>query len=134
MVGRTPEYLGKKIETREMKLAMLAVLDLSARRARLLGRFGDAADALDSLDNAGPHGLSEILYAFASTNANNGSAFAGLRQHALVQHDARPRHGVRPLRLRDPGARHRRLARREEKGAGLRRHLPDRTGRCSSAC
>ena len=79
MVGRTPEYLGKKIETREMKLAMLAVLIYPLT---VLG-FSAASrcccrPALDSLNNAGPHGLSEILYAFASTNDNNGSAFAGL--------------------------------------------------------
>jgi K+-transporting ATPase ATPase A chain len=78
MVGRTPEYLGKKIETREMKLAMYAVLIYPLV---VLGFSGAAVllkTALDSLGNAGPHGLSEILYAYASTNANNGSAFAGL--------------------------------------------------------
>jgi len=78
MVGRTPEYLGKKIEAREMKLAMLAIL---VYPLTVLG-FSAASimlkTALDSLGNAGPHGLSEILYAFASTTANNGSAFAGL--------------------------------------------------------
>lgn len=78
MVGRTPEYLGKKIETREMKLAMLAVLIypltvLGFSAASVMLKTG-----LDSLANAGPHGLSEVLYAFASTNANNGSAFGGL--------------------------------------------------------
>jgi len=83
MVGRTPEYLGKKIETREMKLAMLAVLIypltvLGFTAASLLLK-----SALDSLGNAGPHGLSEVLYAFASTNANNGSAFAGLSGNTL---------------------------------------------------
>jgi K+-transporting ATPase ATPase A chain len=78
MVGRTPEYLGKKIEAREMKLAMfavliypLAVLGFSAVSVML-------QTALDSMNNTGPHGLSEILYAYASANANNGSAFAGL--------------------------------------------------------
>jgi K+-transporting ATPase ATPase A chain len=78
MVGRTPEYLGKKIEAREMKLAMfavliypLAVLGFSAASVML-------QTALDSMNNSGPHGLSEILYAYASANANNGSAFAGL--------------------------------------------------------
>src|ERR1700723_1319443 len=78
MVGRTPEYLGKKIETREMKLAMLAVLIYPLV---VLGFSGAAVllqTALDSLNNSGPHGLSEIIYAYASTNANNGSAFAGL--------------------------------------------------------
>jgi K+-transporting ATPase ATPase A chain len=83
MVGRTPEYLGKKIEAREMKLAMLAVLIyplsvLGFSAASVMLKTG-----LDSLNNAGPHGLSEILYAFASTNANNGSAFAGLSGNTL---------------------------------------------------
>jgi potassium-transporting ATPase potassium-binding subunit len=83
MVGRTPEYLGKKIETREMKLAMLAVLIyplsvLGFTAASLLLKVG-----LDALGNSGAHGLSEALYAFASANANNGSAFAGLSGNSL---------------------------------------------------
>jgi potassium-transporting ATPase potassium-binding subunit len=78
MVGRTPEYLGKKIETREMKLAMLAVLIYPLTVLGFSAASVLVKSALDSLGNAGPHGLSEILYAFASTNANNGSAFAGL--------------------------------------------------------
>ena len=78
MVGRTPEYLGKKIEAREMKLAMLAVLVLPLV---ILGFSAAAAllpTALASLANNGPHGLSEILYAYSSATGNNGSAFAGL--------------------------------------------------------
>jgi K+-transporting ATPase ATPase A chain len=78
MVGRTPEYLGKKIEAREMKLAMLAILVLPLT---ILGFSAVAAMlpvALASLANAGPHGLSEILYAYSSAAGNNGSAFAGL--------------------------------------------------------
>jgi K+-transporting ATPase ATPase A chain len=78
MVGRTPEYLGKKIETREMKLAMFAVLICPLLVLGFSAASVMLKTALDSLNNAGPHGLSEILYAFASTNANNGSAFAGL--------------------------------------------------------
>jgi potassium-transporting ATPase potassium-binding subunit len=78
MVGRTPEYLGKKIETRDMKLAMLAVLIYPIVVLGFSAASVLLKTALDSLNNAGPHGLSEILYAFASTNANNGSAFAGL--------------------------------------------------------
>lgn len=78
MVGRTPEYLGKKIEPREMKLAMLYVLVFPLA---LLGFAAWAAVAdygTSSLANQGPHGLSEILYAYASGAGNNGSAFAGL--------------------------------------------------------
>jgi potassium-transporting ATPase potassium-binding subunit len=72
MVGRTPEYLGKKIETREMKLAMFAVLIYPMVVLGFSATSVLLKTALDSLNNAGPHGLSEI------TNANNGSAFAGL--------------------------------------------------------
>ncbi|MFN8520611.1 MAG: potassium-transporting ATPase subunit KdpA [Chloroflexota bacterium] len=78
MVGRTPEYLGKKVEAYEMKMAMVAILVLGAS---ILG-FTALATALPEGQvgplNAGPHGFSEILYAFASQTGNNGSAFAGL--------------------------------------------------------
>ncbi|WGD32139.1 potassium-transporting ATPase subunit KdpA [Ancylobacter sp. WKF20] len=78
MVGRTPEYLGKKIEAKEVKMAILAVLILPTA---ILGFSAVAAvlpDALAGLGNAGPHGLSEILYAYSSAAGNNGSAFGGL--------------------------------------------------------
>jgi K+-transporting ATPase ATPase A chain len=83
MVGRTPEYLGKKIEAHEVKLAMLSVLVLTLC---ILG-FSAAASVLpaglSSLANKGPHGFSEILYAFESGAGNNGSAFAGLSANTL---------------------------------------------------
>ncbi|KFA91658.1 potassium-transporting ATPase subunit KdpA [Archangium violaceum] len=78
MVGRTPEYLGKKIEAKEMKLSMLYVLIFPLV---ILGLGAVAAvipQGVSSLNNAGPHGLSEILYAYSSGTGNNGSAFAGL--------------------------------------------------------
>ncbi len=78
MVGRTPEYLGKKIEAKEMKLAMLYVLVFPAVILSLSAWAAVAPYGLSQLANAGPHGLSEILYAYASQAANNGSAFAGL--------------------------------------------------------
>ncbi|HEY6910311.1 MAG TPA: potassium-transporting ATPase subunit KdpA [Myxococcales bacterium] len=78
MVGRTPEYLGKKIEAREMKLAMLYVLVFPLLVLGLAAWAAVSPRALPSLANPGPHGLSEILYAFTSGAANNGSAFAGL--------------------------------------------------------
>ncbi len=78
MVGRTPEYLGKKIEAREMKLAMLFVLVFPAIILCGSAWAAVAPAGVASLGNAGPHGLSEILYAFSSSAANNGSAFAGL--------------------------------------------------------
>src|SRR5271167_186668 len=83
MVGRTPEYLGKKIEVREMKLAMLAVLIYPLVVLGFSGASVLLQTALDSLGNSGPHGLSEMVYAYASTNANNGSAFAGLNGNTL---------------------------------------------------
>lgn len=78
MVGRTPEYLGKKIEAREMKLAMLYVLIFPLIILVLAAWSSVTPYGVSSLNNAGPHGLSEILYAFSSGTGNNGSAFAGL--------------------------------------------------------
>jgi potassium-transporting ATPase potassium-binding subunit len=83
MVGRTPEYLGKKIESRDMKLAMFSVLIYPLIVLGFSAASAMIKVALDSLGNSGPHGLSEIVYAFASTNANNGSAFAGLSGNTL---------------------------------------------------
>ena len=78
MVGRTPEYLGKKIEAREVKMATLAIL-LPAASILLLTALATVTDAgLSSRLSAGPHGFSEMLYAYASASGNNGSAFAGL--------------------------------------------------------
>jgi K+-transporting ATPase ATPase A chain len=78
MVGRTPEYLGKKIETREVKLAMLYVLVFPLVILAFAAWTAVVPYGLSSLNNAGPHGLSEILYAFTSAAGNNGSAFAGI--------------------------------------------------------
>jgi K+-transporting ATPase ATPase A chain len=78
MVGRTPEYLGKKIQAREVQMAMLYALIFPAAILTLTAVSSVAKPGLAGLNNAGPHGLSEILYAFSSTAGNNGSAFAGL--------------------------------------------------------
>lgn len=78
MVGRTPDYLGKKIEGKEMKLAVLAILVLPLAILGFTAVSAMLPIALSSLANSGPHGLSEILYAFSSAAGNNGSAFAGL--------------------------------------------------------
>jgi potassium-transporting ATPase potassium-binding subunit len=78
MVGRTPEYLGKKIEGREMKLAMLYVLIFPLLILGFTAWASVSQWGTSSLNNAGPHGLSELLYAFTSAAGNNGSAFAGL--------------------------------------------------------
>ena len=78
MVGRTPEYLGKKIESKEVKMAMLALIATSAAILLFTGISSVIPAGLAGLNNAGPHGFGEILYAFTSGAANNGSAFAGL--------------------------------------------------------
>ena len=78
MVGRTPEYLGKKIQAREVQMAMLYVLVFCGAVLTLAAIAAVTPAGLKGLNNAGPHGLSEIIYAFTSTAANNGSAFAGL--------------------------------------------------------
>jgi K+-transporting ATPase ATPase A chain len=78
MVGRTPEYFGKKIEAYEIKWAIVAVLLPSIVILFFTSIASDTAQGLSSILNKGPHGLSEILYAFSSAAGNNGSAFAGL--------------------------------------------------------
>jgi K+-transporting ATPase ATPase A chain len=83
MVGRTPEYIGKKIEAREVKMAMLAILVLPLM---ILGWTAIAAVSpfgTSQLGNAGPHGFSEMLYLFSSATGNNGSAFAGISANSL---------------------------------------------------
>jgi K+-transporting ATPase ATPase A chain len=89
MVGRTPEYLGKKIEQKEVKMAMLAVIAtafsilLFSALSSVIGftakgYWNPPGAAIANLNNSGPHGLSEILYAYVSATGNNGSAFAGI--------------------------------------------------------
>ncbi|MBV8591751.1 MAG: potassium-transporting ATPase subunit A, partial [Acetobacteraceae bacterium] len=78
MVGRTPEYLGKKIEAKEVKMAMLAILILPLSILGFTAIAVVVKAGLAGLANAGPHGFSEALYAYTSATGNNGSAFAGL--------------------------------------------------------
>ncbi len=89
MVGRTPEYIGKKIEQKEVKMAMLALILMAANiliftgissvaKFKQNGYWNPPGAAISNTNNNGPHGFSEILYAYTSTNGNNGSAFAGL--------------------------------------------------------
>ena len=78
MVGRTPEYLGKKLEAREVKMAMLAMLAVPLATLGFTALAAVLPAGLAGPENAGPHGFSEILYAFVSQSNNNGSAFAGL--------------------------------------------------------
>ena len=78
MVGRTPEYLGKKIESKDVKMAMLYALVFALSILTLSGAASVVKPGLAGLNNQGPHGLSEIVYAYVSATGNNGSAFAGL--------------------------------------------------------
>jgi K+-transporting ATPase ATPase A chain len=89
MVGRTPEYLGKKLEQKEVKMAMLAVIATSACilvfsalssviQLPAKGYWNPPGPAIANMNNNGPHGFSEILYAYDSATGNNGSAFAGI--------------------------------------------------------
>ena len=89
MVGRTPEYLGKKLEQKEVKMAMLAIIATSASILvfsaistqigfPVKGYWNNPGPAIANLNNNGPHGLSEVLYAYSSATGNNGSAFAGI--------------------------------------------------------
>ena len=82
MVGRTPEYLGKKIEAREMTFVMLAILCVPLVLLGFTAFASVSPTMLAGLNNAGPHGFSEVLYAFTSAAGNNGSAFAGLTANA----------------------------------------------------
>jgi K+-transporting ATPase ATPase A chain len=83
MVGRTPEYLGKKIESKDVKMAMLYVLVFAFSILVFSAWSSVASYGASSVNNAGPHGLSEIVYAFTSGTGNNGSAFAGLNANTL---------------------------------------------------
>ena len=140
MVGRTPEYLGKKIEAREVKLVMIGVLVMPI----IVLAFTALAIATDygapSIYNPGPQGFSETLYAFVSQTNNNGSAFAGYT--GFLQPNApgnvgsygisfanivgRPGAVRGPLPGDDRGARARRLAGGQADRAGRPRHLPHR--------
>ena len=88
MVGRTPEYLGKKIEAREVKMAMLAILILPLSILGFTALASVSKLGLAGPLNAGPHGFSEILYAFTSATGNNGSAFAGLTANTVFYNTA----------------------------------------------
>ena len=83
MVGRTPEYVGKKLEAKEVKMTMLAILVLPLAMLGFTALAVVIEPGLAGLLNKGPHGYSEVLYAYTSGAANNGSAFAGLTANSL---------------------------------------------------
>ena len=86
MVGRTPEYQGKKLETKEMRWVSAAILIPSGLTLICSSLVTLSPHALDSLYNKGPHALTELLYAFTSPAANNGSAFAGFNSNTPFYH------------------------------------------------
>ena len=83
MVGRTPEYVGKKIEAKEVKMAMLAILVLPLMYLGWTAVAMQVPSAVAAMGNPGPHGFTEVLYAYVSQDGNNGSAFAGLSANTL---------------------------------------------------
>src|SRR5271154_3468561 len=83
MVGRTPQYVGKKIEAREVKMAMLAILVLPLMYLGWTAVAVALPSTVAAMNNAGPHGFTEVLYAFTSATGNNGSAFGGLSGNTL---------------------------------------------------
>ena len=97
MVGRTPEYLGKKLEAREVKMTLLSLLSYSLSILGWTALTAVVPQGLAGLANAGPHGFAEILYAFASATGNNGSSFAGLSTNGSHCGD-----GDRTVHLCDP--------------------------------
>ena len=126
MVGRTPEYLGKKIQAFEVQMAMLTRADLLAadpdvhRRSRSVSPgFGTS-----SICNPGPHGLSEMLYAYSSAAANNGSAFGGI---SVNTHWYNTTLGLtmllRPVLHDHPAARDRRQPEPQEARSAVARHV-----------
>ena len=148
MVGRTPEYIGKKIQQKEVKMAMFAILATSFLHPRVLRRSASssrsrraatgtrAGPAIANLANGGPHGFSEMLYAYTSADREQRQRVRRHHgQHAVVQPDARPRDAVRALPVHD--------SRRWRSPAAWRARRSDvptsaarcpRTARCSSAC
>ena len=127
MVGRTPEYLGKKIEAKEVKMAMLAILILPLSILGFTALATVLPAGLAGPRIQGPHGFSEILYAYTSGTGNNGSAFAGLSANTPFYNTTiGVRDADRPVLHDRADAGGRGLAGREEDRAGVGRHLPDR--------
>jgi len=146
MVGRTPEFIGKKIEQKEVKMAMLAViatalsiLVFSAISSVITfpakGYWNPQGAAIANLNNSGPHGLSEILYAYVSGTGNNGSAFGGIAANT-PWYDPHPRLGDvdRPFPVPDsPCSPRQEVLPPRRKSQRRLEHFPP-TGRCSWDC
>ncbi len=135
MVGRTPEYLRKKMTAREMKLASLYILTMPVLVLAGTGLAMSLAKPKESILNPGPHGLSEVLYAFMSAANNNGSAFAGhLGEHGLLQHVSGTGDAGRPAAAHRSRARTGWITRQSTTGSGERRDPPHAPDLCSSGC
>ena len=125
MVGRTPEYLGKKIEAFDVKMAMLSVLISSLTilvfaAIAVVAKFGTS-----SISNPGPHGLSQILYAYTSATGNNGSAFGGLNANTtLVQHKPRRCHAPGKIFCGDSDSGYRGKSCAKKSEPGISGHFP----------
>ncbi len=126
MVGRTPEYIGKKIEPYEMKMVMLTLLVLPLSILGFTGLASVTDWGLNTVFNPAAHGLSEMLYAYTSGDRQQRFGLRRYRrQHPLLQRHPRSGDADRPLPDDRPDPRPRRLARREEAGKRHHRHLPD---------
>ena len=126
MVGRTPEYVGKKIEAKEVKMAMLAILVLPLMYLGWTAVAMLVPSAVAAMNNPGPHGFTEVLYAYTSQTGNNGSAFAGLSANTLFYNLTGAHRDVRRPVLDDhPDHGDRRLAGRQEVDPAVGRHVPD---------
>ena len=134
MVGRTPEYLGKKIEAKEVKMTMLAILVLPLVMLVLTAiAVVLARSALGDEQRRTARLLRGALRLRLAGREQRQRVRRPVGEHAVLQHHRRARHAGRPLLRDHPGARHRRRAGGEEDGAAIGRHVSRRTARCSSA-
>ena len=133
MIGRTPEYLGKKIQAREVKLAGLAALVMPITVLVVTALAVSLAVGRAGPENLGPHGFTEILYGLTSQGNNNGSAFGGLTGNTpfynIIGGD---RHAARPIRDHDPVPRHRRRTGRRRTSCRSRSAPSEPITECSS--
>ena len=134
MVGRTPEWLGKKIEAREIKFAALGALFVPTMVLILTALAVTTKGGLASIYNPGVHGFTETLYAYDSQGNNNGSAFAGYGATNFSADFGAIAMLPRPVRPAARRARARRVAGGEEDRPGVGRHVPHRRRRRSSSC
>ncbi len=135
MVGRTPEYLGKKLEAKEVKMTILALLSLPLSILGWTALATVVPAGLAGIANTGPHGFSEILYAYTSGTGNNGSAFAGLSANTLFYNTTiGVRDADRAVHHGHPAPGGRRIAGAEEAARPFGRDLPDKPAAIRRVC